>query len=391
MKIAYFAFDQFVPSKHAGFVHTYSIVKALKERGNNITLYAIPAHPKLYNPFRWSDNYSGIDIHYVRFTVSYRPEILAFAPLNILSYYKTLEALKKQNPDIIHDRFHLPNPFSIKIFEKLGIPKILEVNSLYIEDEAYKGIKAKKAERDRRTQFEQASAIITQTETLAIMIRGLTNKPVFIIPNGVDTEQFRPDIGVRGLRRELGVSEEDVVITFVGSFKKWHGVHHIPDIARKLKTERRVKFLLIGSGELFDDVKRSKTDDMILLGAKSHDEIPKYLALSDILIAPFDDEYFKKLGFWWNPVKLFEYISSGKPIVSYDYGEIRKIVRGAGLLAEPGNINDFVEKLGYLVECEDERRRMGEIGRSIALKEYDWVNRAEEVMETYRRVLSSDL
>jgi len=306
--------------------------------------------------------------------------------LNTVSYRKILNLLKEQNPDIIHERFHVPNPYSIKISEKLNIPKVLEVNSLYIEEGVYSGRAKKIALEQRKKLFEQCKAIITQTETLKNMIKDLTNKPIYVVPNGVDTERFRPDVYCEDIKRKLNIGDDEVIVTFVGSFKKWHGVDQIPKIAKRFEG-RNVKFLLIGSGELFEHVKRMKTDNMILLGAKPHDEIPKYLALSDILIAPFNDEYFRGFGFWWNPVKLFEYMSSGKPIVSYDYDEIRKIIRDAGVLAKPGDLDDFIKKLEYLIEDENLRKEMGRKGRESAVKEYDWTVRAKQTVEVYKITL----
>ena len=385
LNVAYFAFDQFIPSNHAGFVHTYSIVKALKDVGNHVILYAIPNGIELFNILKWQSSYKGIPINYTRFIVSFKLKYRIFSILNILSYKKVLNLVKEQDPDIIHERFHVPNPYSIKICEELDIPKVLEVNSLYIEEGVYSGKARKIAIEQRKKLFEQSEVIITQTETLKNMIKKITNKPVYVVPNGVDTEMFRPDIYCEDVKRKLGINDE-IIITFVGSFKKWHGVEQIPKIAKRFEG-RKVKFILIGSGELFNYIKRIKTKNMILLGAKPHEEIPVYLALSDILIAPFNDDYFKGTKFWWNPVKLFEYMSAGKPIVSYDYEEVRKIVRDAGLLAKPGNLEDFIEKLNYLIEDENLRKELGKKGREIAVKEYDWKIRAKQIVNIYKKVL----
>ncbi len=384
--IAYFAFDQFIPSKHAGFVHTFSIVKALRDIGNNVVLYGIPNGFDLFNLLKWQGNYKGIPVNYTRFIVSFKLKYRLFSFLNVVSYRKILNLIKKQNPDVIHERFHVPNPYSIKICEKLRIPKVLEVNSLYIEEGVYSGRAKEIAVEQRKKLFEQCKAIITQTETLKNMIKDLTDKPIYVVPNGVDTEKFRPDVYCEDIKRLLSI-EDEVIVTFVGSFRKWHGVDQIPKIAKRFEG-KKVKFLLIGSGELFEHVKKIKTDNMILLGAKSHDEIPKYLALSDILIAPFNDEYFRGFGFWWNPVKLFEYMAAGKPIVSYDYEEVRKIVRNAGLLAKPSDLKDFIEKLKYLVEDEKLRKEMGKKGREIAVREYDWKIRAKQTVDVYKKILS---
>jgi len=389
--IAYFALDQFIPSEHAGFVHTYSIAKALKCLGNDVVIYGIPTGADLFNLLKWRGEYNRIRIHYTRFVVSFKLKYRFFSFLNILSYYKVLNLIKNQSPDIIHERFHVPNLQSIKIYEKLKtIPKVLEVNSLYIEDCIYHGKQKKVATEHRDKLFKQCRAIITQTETLKNMIEKIADKPVYVVPNGVDTELFKPGLYCEDLKKELNILDDDIVITFVGSFRRWHGVDQIPIIAKKLRKEN-IKFLLIGSGELFEYVNSIKTDNMILLGPKPHSMIPRYLALSDILIAPFDSNYFGENNFWWNPVKLFEYMSAGKPIVSYNYEEIRKIVRDAGLLASPGNLSDFINKLDYLIEDENLREELGKKGRRIAVKEYDWKIRARQTINVYKMVLEDKI
>ena len=384
--IAYFAFDQFIPSQHAGFVHTFSIIKSLKELGNRIILYAIPSGAHLLNILKWQGEYEGIPINYTRFATSFKSKYRIFSFLNSISYPIVLKSIKKQSPEIIHERFCLPCKYSIKIYKKFkSAPKILEVNSLFVEEGIYPPKIAKIAKKQRREIFKLCNAIITQTETLKSQISKLTEKPVYVIPNGVDTKKFKANLNAKHLRKELNLKKDEIVVTFVGSFRKWHGVEKIPKIAKKFEN-KKVKFLLIGHGELFDYVKKIKTKNMILLGSRPHEEIPKYLAISDILIAPFNHDYFKNSEFWWNPVKLFEYMASGKPIVSYDYKEVRKIVRDSGLLAKPGNLNDFIKKLEYLIEDENLRRKMGRKARDIAVKEYDWKIRAKETMKVYEEV-----
>ena len=80
-------------------------------------------------------------------------------------------------------------------------------------------------------------------------------------------------------------------------------------------------------------------------------------------------------------------MSAGKPVVSYDYEEVRKIVRDAGLLAEVGNRDDFIDKLAYLVENEAVKKALGNNGRKIAVKEYDWKKRAKDIERIYDDVL----
>lgn len=390
MKVAFFAFDIFSPSDTAGFVHTIEIAQKLSSIVE-LKLFAAPSFKRALNPFLWEERIEDMDINYARFTLWFKPYLIPFIPFNFLSYYLVYTKTKQFHPDIIHERFHSPNPFGYRISRKINVPRILEVNSPYIEDEAYKNPIFKKiAEKDRRKQFQQADAIITQTETLKKIISNATDVPIYVVPNGVNTDKFSPHDSL-ALRNKLGIPENATVITFGGSFRKWHGVHLIPRIARKLMESRNdIYFLMIGSGMLFEKIKNSGMKNTIFLGSVNYNALPAYLDISDICIAPFDAagfKYFETLGFWWNPLKLFEYLSMGKPVVSFDFDEIRKIIANAGFLAPPGDLNDFIEKLEYLINNKNERQRLGNNARNLALKEYDWKKRAEETVKIYRKVL----
>jgi len=125
-----------------------------------------------------------------------------------------------------------------------------------------------------------------------------------------------------------------------------------------------------------------------LTGSKPMGEIPAYLSAADIAIAPFNTKKFRKLekyGFWWCPVKLFEYMASGKPIISYDYFEVKNIVKNSGLLVKPGDFETFQNKLKGLIENKKLRLKLGKMARKIALM-YDWKYRAEEVYKIYKNV-----
>jgi glycosyltransferase involved in cell wall biosynthesis len=141
---------------------------------------------------------------------------------------------------------------------------------------------------------------------------------------------------------------------------------------------------------MFEEVKDmcKGLKNVVLTGPVESEQIPEILASSDILIAPFDTSGYRileKYGFWWCPIKLFEYMASGKPIVSYNFKEVKNVVRDAGLLAEPNNLDQFIKYLSQLVRDEDLRKKMGEKGRKIAEMEYDWGKRAKETIRVYEK------
>ena len=171
---------------------------------------------------------------------------------------------------------------------------------------------------------------------------------------------------------------------FVGSFMQWHGVQDIIQIAKNIP---EAMFILIGAGPLYEEIniQSNELTNVILTGPINN--VPKYLANSDITIAPFNTNRFTKLedyGFWWCPVKLYEYMASGKPIVSYNFNEVRNIIKDSGLLAEPDNIKDFEEKINLLLKDKKLRETLGKKARKIAL-DYSWKKRAEKL----KKILST--
>jgi len=366
MKVAYFALGETYNSPHAGFVHTYNIVKSLsryvdielfirgqKQKTDIPTTFVSPPSIKLENPIK---------------------------------YIKSYVILKKQvkDFDIFHERFHI-NPIDLLFVENKKY--VLEVN-----DPApiiYSGIKGKIYSKIIKKKFERADALITQTETLKKILSNFYSGRIYVVSNGVDNEFFEKNKSKFDMRKRYRIKKGQIVITFTGSFREWHGVHHLPYIAEEIGKEfKDVVFLLVGSGPLFEEIKKNKKDNMILTGPVPYEYIPSILSQSDILIAPFSTEKFaslEKYGFYWCPVKLFEYMASGKPIVSYDYEEIKKIIKGASLLAKPDDLQDFIENIKNLITNKKLRKKLGSYGKSKS-KSYDWSERAKEILRIYREI-----
>lgn len=365
MKVGYFAFSETFGAPNAGFVHTYNIVKNLAET-IEVRLFIRDGHG--------GEKFEIVDVVLPG---------LGNLHANPLRYYRGYRVIKEKTRDldVIHERFHV-NPVDL-LFVK-GKKYILEVNDPGIE--TWMGLRRYLYPAFVKRKFDKSDAIVTQTETLKRIIQRHTAKPVYVVPNGVDTDIFRPDVESH-VRERYGVGEDEVLVTFTGSFREWHGVQDIPKIAEKIGRED-VKFLLVGSGPLFHEVgkKCSKNENIILTGAKPPYEIPEFLAASDILIAPFSLSRFGQMrrhGFWWCPVKLFEYMASGGAIVASDFREVRKIVRDAALLAAPGDAADFAGKISLLMEDEKLRRSLGRRARKIAKNEYDWGRRVKRLVGIY--------
>ncbi len=367
INLVYFAFSEEYGAKHAGFVHASSVTKCLGKYCNKVDVLFS------YDKIGFIESFDNVNFHGV--IVPSTKHIF-----KVFSFFKSYFYIKRisKNASIIHERFHV-NPIDLLFVNKK--PYVLEMNDPAMI--IYSGFKNWFYNKLISLKLNNVNTVITQTETLKKILSKFTNKNISVISNGVDTKLFS-NINNTNMRKKYNLTNKDILVVFVGSFMQWHGVQDIVKLAERFNN---VKFMLIGNGPLFSEIKERSNDvkNIILVGSKDHEEIPKYLNSADILIAPFNTDRFKKLrdlGFWWCPIKLFEYMASGKPIVSYDYSEVRNIVCDSALLAKTNDLEDFGNKLKILIENKDLRNKLSIKARYLS-KKFSWDIVAKKTMEVY--------
>ena len=119
--------------------------------------------------------------------------------------------------------------------------------------------------------------------------------------------------------------------------------------------------------------------------------MPDYLAAADVLIAPYKlKKGFEKVGFYNSPVKLFEYMAMGKPIITSNIGQISEIIEHGetGLLIEPGNYKEFASGILKLVENPQLRDKLGFNARAEFERNYTWEMNAMKVIAVYEELLN---
>ena len=111
------------------------------------------------------------------------------------------------------------------------------------------------------------------------------------------------------------------------------------------------------------------------------------MAECDILIAPYAAQVSHvgggDIGRWMSPLKLFEYMSAERPIVTSDLPVLCEIVKDGhtALLCPPGNAPAFADALRRLAADPDLRARLGAASRDLLEAEYTWEKRARSVLK----------
>lgn len=247
---------------------------------------------------------------------------------------------------------------------------------------------------DRFERLNQRAAdfifVVSEVERRNLVSAGVNESKVVVNPNGVDPEIFRPDCGGQKIRINLGIQDR-IVIGFLGTFGPWHGAPVLAEAAARVSKSSACHFLFIGDGD-----ERPVTEEIIERGGVSatfvgripHNEAPAYLDACDILASPHVPS---KDGteFFGSPTKLFEYLSSARPVVASRLGQIADVIEDeeTGLLVEPGDAGQLARAIERLATDESLRKRLGEAGRQRVIEKFTWQQNAARVFDAMEKLL----
>lgn len=156
-------------------------------------------------------------------------------------------------------------------------------------------------------------------------------------------------------------------------------------ISKKYKT---IKLYIIGDTlgtnilqELENLAKKLKIEqEVIFTGSVSRDKVPEYLCNASVLALARPRSLRSQTAF---PSKLGEYLSTGNPVIVTKVGEIPDYLKDGknAFLAEPDSAEAFAEKLDFVLSHPDLARKVGQKGREVALKYFNYKTQAEKILD----------
>lgn len=312
--------------------------------------------------------------------------------LGSFSYIRQgLPVMRRDGVSLLYQRYSMNNFAGVVLARLLSVPLILEANNSEVEmRRQFSRLTFRRlAVALERWILLSADHIVTVSrrnqETFVQM--GIPAEKVHILPNAVDPDVFSPAIGDSGLRRTLGLTGRTVV-GFVGLFYPWHGVSHLArGFIHLAAFDPTAHLLLLGDGEERERVRSileeaGLADRVTLAGMVPHNRVPYYLQAMDILVSP----HAPWPGFFGSPIKLFEYLSSGRPVVASAVGQIADIIQDGvnGLLVPPGDEQALADALKRLCRDPALRGRLGAAGRDSVLQAHTWTHTVGRILALAR-------
>jgi len=205
-------------------------------------------------------------------------------------------------------------------------------------------------------------------------------------PNGTDVEAFARTETVREARRALGLPEEGRFIVYTGQLFQWKGVQTVIRALEFLPVD--VHLYLVGGAA--EDVERIKREEpcaydprLHFIASQPHETMPLWLRAADVLVLP--NTATQKVSRWYtSPMKLFEYMASGRPMVASDIPSIREVVSEAdAFFATPDDPNSFAAQIEQALSNSTEGERRA-VHAQEAVRQFSWRERALRLSDHFK-------
>lgn len=309
--------------------------------------------------------------------------------LELLQIYKTflnasVAAVEDFKPNIIHVHHAFPFSWAARFIKSVyQIPYVITIH----------GSELPTAQKDKRyialtmDALRKARRVIPNsfwTKEWMLKIFGEEyRKKIRVIPGGVDINKFKK-VTTNDIDREYNLKGKRVII-FAGKLTPYKGVKYLVKAAKKIKAE----VLILGNGSekknLEAIVKAERINNVRFMGhlADKTNLLIKFYSRADVFVAP---------SVWDEPLGLviLESMACETPVVVTRKGGIPLAVkeRKNGLFIKPRNSQDIVEKVNYLLENDERRRKMGIAARQIAVEKFSWEIIAAKFYNLYLRSIN---
>jgi len=366
-----------IPSRTANSIQVMKMAQGFAQLGHEVRLAA--PRQSSHQP-EWADlaQHYGVQQH---FAITWLP-----ANPHLRRYdfgYHAVRWARAWKADLVYTRL----PQAAALASHMGTRTILEIHDL---PQGRLGPWLFRRFLDGRG----AARLVVITRSLANDLAKKHDAPdsppfTLIAPDGVDMTRYEnlpePEIA-RSRLREFQGRETGFTAGYTGHLYAGRGIEMILAMANQLP---EITFLLAG-GEPEDVAKYRKTlsdrdiDNVILTGFIPNAALPSYQATCDVLLMPYQKQVSASSGgdiaSYLSPMKLFEYLATGRAILSSSLPVLKEILNAQNaVLPPPDDIDAWVQTLEVMKGNPEQRNALGQRARKDA-SQYSWEARLKRIM-----------
>lgn len=393
-----------LPYTHAGYtMRTQFLLRALANQGVpnvGVTRYLYPVDRAVLR----ANESDCVD------SVTYLRELPTKAPTTRDLFHRgwakaLIEIARTSKARLLQPTTDFPNGrAALAASAALNLPVVYEVRGFLEESAQTRRSTAGAAITDRDERYDlvrqaetnvmmAATAVTTLSETMKseIVQRGVDERRIHVMPNGVSAELLTMRTDTSSLRAKLGIKDKELVVGVVTTFAAHEGLPTLVSAVELLKSKNLpVKCVMVGSGPTWHATKKLISDQGLgdsihLPGRVRPDEVAQWYQLLDLFVLPRVDSRVTQLV---TPLKPLEAMALGVPVVGSDVAGVSEVVVNGvtGALFEPENPAACALKIEELLYDSSTRDELADAGRAWVAQQRTWAMIAKRYVSLYQEL-----
>ena len=373
MQIAVITTSQ-VPSITANSIQVMKVCQSYFQLGHDVTLI-VPGKKSA----NW-DEISNIFGIQTRFSIKYIPTLRILRRYDFSFSSGLLMVFK--NFDLIHTWM----PQIASIAGLLGKPYILELHGMptgKVGPKIYKDIIFSK----HKKRFLCITKALKEMYEKEYKFK-FKNSEIQIAPNGVVLEPYLNLPESTEIKNNLGISGHFTAV-YTGHLYQGRGMDLLIELAKHLP---EVQFVWVGGREkdvkLWRDyIDKNQIKNITLKGFVGNEYIPTYQSAGDVLLMPYENSISGSSGGnsvdFCSPMKMFEYMAAGKPIISSDLPILHEVLNEKNaIFCSYNDINQWVDAIKLIKNDPGYGIRLGNQAR-MDVEQYSWIERVKKSLDGF--------
>ncbi|MCF7815437.1 MAG: glycosyltransferase [Candidatus Pacebacteria bacterium] len=208
----------------------------------------------------------------------------------------------------------------------------------------------------------------------------ISQNKILVARDSVNLEKFKSSARNRELWIQHGIPKDKKIVLYSGSLAIEKGVHTLAGTAMFVPNDVQIVFLGGTESQVsaFKD-KYGNVKNISILGRVNYIEVPKYIAAADVLVLP-DLAEFTYSNLYTSPMKLFEYMASGRPILASRVPSLLEVLNeNSAVFFESGNSESLAKGINSIINDDIQSNELGMRAQEI-VSEFTWEKRAEAII-----------
>lgn len=376
MKIVYFH-NTSLTSIQANIIQVVYMCKAFSKLGHKVILITpYSGHSKTQIKNILLENYNIKNQIKIKFFNNYT---LSQRINKYLHQFDIDNHIKSEKPDICYVR----NSMFLNRCLKLNIKTIFECHNNLMHDrlKILNNFFVKNLIKNSYNKNMIKFVTISKNLSQFWISKGINMKKLITLHDGFDEEFFEKQIDIIEAKKRIGLNPTLKYVVYTGSLNPSRDINNILFLARNLQ---EIKFLIIGGPNKYKiywekEAIMKKIYNITFLDFKKPKEIPNYLFAADVLLAIWSNKV--NTINYCSPLKLFEYMASGRNIVINSYPTIKEVLtdRKNAIFTNPNDQYDLLIKTKYALNINYPSSIANET-RKLAFEKYSWKMRAHNTI-----------